>query len=142
MPDANPIFDLGNPIWIEVVKVQQTPKDLEPYAGRFLSVPNATAMPPLGTRGIVQVSGVQVPGYLRQDNGNYQWVMMPPVDPLEALIDALPGQPWLDAKARGTWLDTAVYLRGLGVPGSDLDSGLRALWNAERTELLKEYGVS
>ena len=141
MPDPNPIFDLGDPIWIQVVAVAETPADLAGYNGRFLSVPNGTSMPPFGTRGVVKVSGVLVPGYLRQNNGNFEWVMMPPVDPIDALIDALPGQAWKDTAARATWRNTALYLRGLGVPGADLDSGLRALWNAERTELLKEYGV-
>lgn len=141
-PDPNPIFDLGNPTWINVVAVPETPDNLKPYAGRIPSVPNGTPMPPIGTRGVLRISGVDATGYLRNVNGQYEWVLMPPLDPIDALIDSLPGVPWIDSGARLTWLNTGKYLRGLGVSGSDLDAGLRALWNAEKTELLKEYGVS
>ena len=144
MADPNPIFDLGNPIWIQVVAVAETPANLAGYNGRFLSVPNTAVMPPIGTRGIVQVSGVQVPGYLRQGGqaGGYEWVMMPPVDPIEALINSLPGlKGWSDQAARTTWLNIGAALRGYGVSGSDLAAGLPALYNAARINLLKEYGV-
>jgi hypothetical protein len=141
VPDPNPVFDLGDPIWINVVGVSETPPDLAPYVGRSISVPSSTTMPPIGTRGILRVSGVNATGYLRNVNGQYEWVLMPAVDPIDALVDSLPGVPWLDSGARLTWLSTARYLRGLGVPSADLDAGLRALWNSEKTELLKEYGV-
>lgn len=142
MPE-NPVFDLGNPIWIQVVAIAETPSDLAVYAGRYLSVPNTTVMPPIGTRGIVKVSGVQVPGYLRQVNGNYEWVMLPIQDPIDALVDAIPGPiGWSDAGARGTWAAIARALRGYGVSHPDLGYGLPALYSAARTNLLKEYGVS
>jgi hypothetical protein len=143
MPDSNPVFDLGNPIWIALVAVAQTPAETAGYAGRYLSVPNAAVMPPLGTRGIVQVSGVQVPGYLRQTGGNYEWVMMPLVDPLESAVNALPGpQGWSDQPSRQVWVNIAAYLRGLGVSQSDLGPGLQSLYDSERVNLLKQYGVS
>jgi hypothetical protein len=143
MADPNPVFDLGDPIWIQVIAVAETPPELAGYHGRHLSVPNTAVMPPLGTRGIVVVSGVHVPGYLRDGLGGYEWVMMPPVDPIDALVDSLPGpQGWSDAGARGTWLSIAGALRGYGVTGSDLAGGLPALYNAARANLLKEYGVS
>lgn len=141
--NPNPVFDLGNPIWIQAVSVPETPADLVPYAGRFISVPNQTVMPPIGTRGVLVVSGVSVTGYLRQVEGGYQWVMMPPVDPIEALVTSLPGpQGWSDQPSRQVWVNIGAALRGYGVSQSDLAAGLPALYNAERTNLLKEYGVS
>lgn len=143
MPDATPIFDLGNPIWIRTVAVAETPDHLIEYHNRYPSVPNTTVMPPVGTRGIIVVWGVQAPGYLRQVGGQYEWVMMPPVDPIEALVNSLPGQQgWSDQPSRTTWLNTAVVLRGLGVSGADLEPGLRGLYNAARANLLKQYGVT
>jgi hypothetical protein len=143
MTNPNPVFDLGNPIWIQVVAVAETPANLAAYHGRYLSVPNTTVMPPVGTRGIVIVSGVQVPGFLRQTGGGWEWVMLPPVDPLEAVVNAIPGpQGWSDQGARSTWLSTGAALRGYGVSGADLGPGLTALYNAARTNLLKEYGVN
>jgi hypothetical protein len=143
MPDANPIFDLGNPIWIAVVAVAETPAEMLPYAGRFLSIPNESVLPPLGTRGIVKVSDVSVPGYLRQGIQFYEWVMMPLVDPLLAMVDGIPGLVgWSDPGAKGTWRSIADTLRGYGVSSQDLAVGLPALYNSARTNLLQEYGVS
>lgn len=140
--NPNPVFDLGNPTWIRVVTVPETPADMVQWNNYMVAVNNTVTMPPLGTRGILRVSGVEVPGYLRQvSGGGYEWAMMPRVDPIEALVDSLPGRTWMDPAARTVWLNTGSYLRGLGVSGSDLDSGLRSLWNSEKTELLKEYGV-
>jgi hypothetical protein len=142
MPDPNPIFDLGDPIWIQVVAVAETPPGMVGYNGRYLSVPTQAVLPPLGTRGIIRVSGVDVPGYLRQGAGGYEWVMMPPVDPVIALVDSLPGpQGWSDLPSRDTWRSIADYLRGLGVSQPDLSNGLTALYSSARTNLLTEYGV-
>lgn len=143
MADANPIFDLGNPIWIQVIAVAETPPQNVAYGGRFLSVPTATVLPPLGTRGIVQVSGVQVSGYLRQNAGAYEWVMMPLVDPVIATVDGLPGpQGWTSLPSRATWRSIADALRGLGVSQPDLATGLGQLYGAARTNVLAEHGIS
>lgn len=138
-----PVYNLGNPIWVAVTAVAETPPEMAVYAGRYLSVPNTADMPPLGTRGIVQVSGVSLHGYLRQTNGQYQWVILPPQDPIEPVIDALPGPAgWSDMPARATWLNIGAALRGYGISGADLASGLPALYNAARANLLAEYGVN
>lgn len=141
MPTANPVFDLGSPTWVRVVAVPETPSDMTQWNNYMVGVPASATMPPLGTRGTLVVSGVPVTGYLRQVNGNYEWVMMPALDPIEALIDSLPGTTWRDTAARQTWINIGLALRGYGVSQSDLDGGLRSLWNSEKTELLKEYGV-
>jgi hypothetical protein len=144
VPDANPIFDLGSPTWVQAVAIPgETPADLEQYANYWLPVPAGAIMPPLGTRGIVASNGVQLPGYLRQGGATgYQWVILPPVDPLDALVDRLPGpQGWSDVPSRETWRSTAHALRGYGVSGSDLVSGLPALYSTARINLLAEYGV-
>jgi len=141
--DPNPIFDLGNPTWIRTVADATTPADLVQYANRYPSVAEGVAMPPVGTRGIIQVSGVQLPGYLRQGAEGYEWVILPLVDPLDAVVDALPGpQGWTDLGSRDTWRAIARVLRGYGISFSDLSSGLPALYAAERVNLLAEYGVS
>lgn len=141
--DPNPIFDLGNPTWIRTVADGTTPADLVQYANRYPSVAEGVPMPPVGTRGIIQVSGVQLPGYLRQGTEGYEWVILPLVDPLDALVDSLPGpQGWTNAEAKGTWRSIARVLRGYGISGGDLATGLPALYAAERVNLLAEYGVA
>lgn len=140
--DPNPIFDLGNPTWIRTVADALTPADLIVYANRYPSVAEGVTMPPVGTRGIIQVSGVQLPGYLRQGVEGYEWVIQPLVDPLDALVDGLAGPGgWTDTPSRETWRSIARILRGYGIAGSDLAAGLPALYAAERVNLLAEYGV-
>lgn len=140
--DPNPIFDLGNPTWIKTVADGQTPGDLAQYANRYPSVAEGVQMPPLGTRGIIIVSGVSLPGYLRQGAEGYEWVIQPLVDPLDAVVDALPGPVgWSDTPSRDVWRNIARALRGYGVGYGDLGYGLPALYNAAKVNLLAEYGV-
>lgn len=138
MPYEVPTWNLGNPTWMLVVADEGTPPELSVYHGRYIAVADASAMPPLGVRGNVLVSGVTAPGFLRNVNGQYEWVLTAALDPLEALIDGLPGPGgWSDADARAVWLQIGSFLRGYGIGGSDLAYGLPALFNAARAEVME-----
>jgi hypothetical protein len=143
--DPNPIFDLGNPTWVQAVATPgETPAELMQFGNYMLPVIEGVVLPALGTRGIVQSNGVSLPGYLRQGGPTgYQWVILPPVDPIDALVDGVAGpQGWSDVPSRETWRGIAHALRGYGVSGGDLGYGLPALYGAARANLLKEYGVA
>lgn len=136
MPYEVPTWDLGDPTWMEVVADGGTPPELVQYNGRFIAVTDPAEMPPLGVRGNVRVSGVTVPGFLRNVNGSYQWMMTAQLDPLEALVEGLPGPGgWSVPASRQVWLDIGGALRGYGISGADLAYGLPALFNAARAEV-------
>lgn len=141
MPYEVPVFDLGNPLWIRAVAVTETPDALRPFDGDRLAVLDPGNVPPIGTRGIVRVNNVEVPGYLRiSSNGEYEWVLMPRQDPMEVFIVGLPGWPngWANTDAGMVWYNIGLALRGAGISGQDIANGFNQLFQAAKVEVLAE----
>lgn len=139
MPYEVPVFNLGNPIWIRAIADEGTPAELAPYSNRYLAIREEADLPPVGTRGIVVVNGVSVPGYLRNKDGEWQWVITAQQDPMEPLVIGLPGaNGWVNQQAGMVWYNIGMSLRGAGISGPDIAYGFAQLFNAARTEILAE----
>jgi hypothetical protein len=139
VPYAVPIYNLGNPTWIRAVADDGTPAELQLYANRYLAVREESDLPPTGLPGIVIVNGTSVPGYLRNKDGEWQWVITPQQDPMQALVIGLPGPSgWASQAAGTTWYNVGVALRGAGGNGNEIATAFEQLFNAARTEVMAE----
>lgn len=131
-------INLGNPTWITLVADAATPANLVQYAGMRLPIPAGTALPANGVRDTIVVSGVTVPGYLREDGqGGREWLMTTATDPTVAALDAIPGAAgWTSSTARNTFAQNGQALKGLGVPLHSIATGFTQLYTATQQDLI------
>lgn len=123
--------NLGNPIWLTTVSDSDTPASLVQYAGRIIGVPAGVVLPPDGKIDTITVSGLTLWGYLRTNvNGQREFVIAAPVNPNVTAVNAIPSRgSWTDLTARGVYYTIGQALLGLGVPGPDLRTGLKSLYD-------------
>ena len=124
--------NLGELNWFVTFADADTPASLAGWAGRIVGVPPGTPLPAYGKLDSITVSGITLWGYLREDqNGNKQWVIAGQPNPNVVAINAIPVHgSWTSLTARQVYYDIGQSLLGLGVSGSDLRSGLKALYDA------------
>lgn len=123
--------NLGNPTWVTLVADADTPAAFTAYAGRIIGIPPGITLPT--THDTITVSGVTVPGYARPGPGGngVEWVMQAAVDPNIAALNAIPGPAgWTDTSARDVYKTLGAALLTLGVPGTNVRTGFKQLYDA------------
>lgn len=121
--------NLGNPTWVTLAADADTPTGLTQYAGRIIGVPAGITLPT--TIDTITVSGVTIPGYARAGASGPEWVMSAAPNPNVAALNAIPGPGgWTDQTARAKYADIGLALLQLGVPGTDVRTGLKQLYDA------------
>jgi hypothetical protein len=109
-------INLGSVPMVTFVIDADTPDALKQYAGIRLLIGPGLATPPMGTRDTLIISGVSVPGYLRQGTQTLEWVMQGAVDPVVAALDAIPGvDGWQAPAAKALYanIGQAMLERGI-----------------------------
>jgi hypothetical protein len=130
-------IDLGNPTFLTFRVDMNTPAGQEVYDGIKLTIPEATALPPLGEQSDLHAFGVTVYGSTRLAiNGDLEFLIGQPVDPAVASTDAIPVGGWTDQAARVGYYNQAKYLLGAGVTGAVLWPGLKNFYNWAQADLM------
>jgi len=131
-------INLGDPEWFVTVADGDTPANLTQWAGRFIAVPPGIPLPMDGKIDSITVSGITLWGYLRYDqNGIRQWVIAGQPNPNVVAINAMPARgQWTDLTARQVYYTIGQQLLGVGVSGTDLRAGLKALYDAANADAL------
>ncbi len=135
--------NLGPRTMMWIVMDDQSPDTFSAYVNTYILLTPAEMAaigPGVGTIDMtLEGQGVSIPGIKREANGRTEWLLRPPVDPLLAMFNALPGPGgWHDDGARDVWAGTAQYLLGEGTPPELVLTGFPALFNAAKAEVLAQ----
>jgi hypothetical protein len=123
--------DFGNLEWFVLVATAETPDPMKQYHGRPVGVPPGKVLPT--SPDTLIINGVAVYGYARTNGstGWLEWVMTPVPDPNVQALEAIPGPAgWASPDAKTVYAGIGLALLRLGVPGTDVRSGLHQLYHA------------
>jgi hypothetical protein len=134
-------IDLGNVPLVSFVADANTPANLLQYAGVFkLLIGPDVQLPAMGEFHTLVISGVSVPGYLRQGVNGLEWLMQPAPDPAAQALDAVPGADgWKSAAARNKYREIGAQLLARGVTLSEAQYVLSQLYQAATTNFVAAH---
>ena len=133
-------IDLGAGEVITLVSDSGTPAELTQYAGIRIVWPAGRDLPPLAQYEDLVVVGVHVGGYLRDNNGNLQWVMQGAQDPIVAALDAIPGADgWASGPAKDLYANIGGQLMGRGITLQEARTALTQLYQAAVTNYVAAH---
>lgn len=108
----------GPAVIITLVADENTPPALAGLTGVRLIWPDSRQQPALGVPDVMDFEsfGVQIPGYLRVSNGQYEWLMQPSIDPIVQALNAIPGPDgWVSEAAKALYQNVGGSLLANGV---------------------------
>ena len=110
-------IDLGNVPMISFVADANTPQHLQQYAGVFkLLIGPGIDLPPLGQFQTLVISGISVPGYLRQGDNGLEWLMQATPNPAAQALESIPGADgWASPAAKAVYAEIGEALLARGV---------------------------
>ena len=123
-------INLGTVDMVTFVIDTNTPDALKQYAGVRLLVGPGLTIPPPGTFDTLVISGVSVPGFLRETGtGTYEWVMQPALDPIVAALNAIPGTDgWVSNAARELYRNIGGAMLSRGLTLTETGTALKQLY--------------
>lgn len=122
-------IDLGSVPMVVFVIDAATPDPLKQYAGVRLLVGPGLAVPPLGRFDTLIISGVQVPGYLRQGAETLEWVMQPAVNPAAQALESIPGPDgWASPVAKDLYANVGSALLARGISLAEAKQAMTQLY--------------
>jgi hypothetical protein len=131
------MIDLGSYTFVKVIANEGAPAEQASLHGYTFNWPAGEGVPE--GMDTLRINGLDLYGYARNINGEWQWVLQPQPDPNVVAINKIPRpEGWNDPAARQVYLNTGQFLLAAGVTASVLRPGLQALFDAARAELLSE----
>jgi hypothetical protein len=125
------MIEFGPGDLVTLVADSGTPAELTQYAGIRLVWPKDRALPPLSQYEDLVILGIHAAGYLRNNNGNLQWVIQGLQDPIVAALEAIPGADgWQSDVAKGMYANIGSQLMGRGITLIEAKTALTQLYQS------------
>lgn len=130
---------------VTLVADDGTPPELTGLHGIRLVWPVGLPLPaPAARDTIVAVVANQtytMPGYLRTGgDGGYEWVLQPPVDPVVAALNSIPGADgWQSEQAKGAYATLGQTLLDRGLSLTEAKNALTAVYQAAVTNYVTAH---